>query len=426
MRRPPDSFRRMRLLLLLLFPLTVCGGETPSPPALLHTRIDYNNEFCITFESSVERRYIVQVSPELGKWEDHYLSPFKDNGDGLKVRQLGEYGPSSEFYRVGVLPWRFQSLDTSLDWIGNVSMSRLPDGQPAFVYQNRDRNELYYGEVQVGGGPPLISRVAGTDVEDEPGFWDNSGYTDVTLQIDAAGAPYIVCMDDHAEEMILLRRRADAAGWQRTVILSGLSTPYWAFPKFAISPQGRMGIVYRGDDGSYFALSSIGNPLVWSHRKISNESAHSAHETGIVFNDADDAIVQAYGSFFIDCSSGVISPIQLSGQIQCRRGVDGSLITMGRSFDATNIRRSVDGGLTWMSSYAARLSNDDAAVSIDCDSEGRLSLFRPPALYRQNTPGGAWQRTVMRGGAIHQADPSGKIRLVISEYDGEICLVSED
>ena len=410
----------------MLFPLTAWAGITPAPPAPLGTHIDGNDELCITSAFSVDRRYIVQVSRDLDKWEDHYLSPFKDKGEGLKVRQLGEYAPEREYYRVGVLPWTFQSVDTSGDWIGNTSMSRLPEGGTAFVFQNRDKNELYYGEVTADSETPEIARIVGTGVEDEPGHWDNSGYTDVTLQIDPSGSPWIVCMDDHAEEMILLRKRPDTGGWKRTVILSGLDSPYWAFPKFAISQQGRMGIVYRGNDGSYLALSSISSPAVWTHRKISPLSPHNAYETGIVFNLAGGLIVQADDAFSVNGTTGEISPIQLSGQLQCRTGADGSLITMGRSFDGTMISRSVDGGVIWISSYAERLSYDDAAVSIDCDSEGRLSLFRPPALYRQLTPGGPWHRTAMRGGAVHQSDAAGRIRLLMVEYDGEFSLVTED
>jgi hypothetical protein len=412
---------------LPLLPTTMRAGETPPPPASLRTHIDGNDEFRITFDSSSERRYIVETSQDFGIWEEHYLSPFKDKGDGLSVRQVGEYAPRREFYRVAVLPWRFQSLHSDGGWIGEVSMSRLSGGRTAFVYQNRDLNELYYGVVPDDGGPPVVERVIGTNVADDPGPWDDSGYTDVTLQVGPSGSPRIVCMDDHAEEMILLTKPSGTGGWRREVVRAGLSTPFWTFPKFAISPQGMMGIVYRGDDGSYLALAAEGSHPAWEHRKISDQSPHNAFETGIVFNNSGDAIVQANGSFFIDAATREVSPIWLNGQLQCHRGADGSLLTMGRSFDGTTLSRSVDGGLTWTAGYAARLSvSDAAAVSIDCDPEGRLSLFRPPALYRQLTPGGGWQRTVMRGGAIHQAAPSGKIRLILSEYDREVSWVTED
>lgn len=416
----------VKMLCLWLLPLMACG-MTPAPPRSMLTVIDDNMELGLRFDTSHERRYIVDVSSDLESWEEHYLSPFKDQGEGLKVRQVGEYAPSSEFYRVAVLPWRFQSLDASGDWIGDVSMCLMPDGRTAFVYQNRDSKKLYYCEAPSDGGAPKPERIIGTHVEDEPGFWGNNGHSDVTLQVSEAGIPHVVCRDYVLDELIVLWKPAGSPVWERRIIQSGLLRPFWAFPKFAISKQGILGVVYAGDDGSYFARASIAMPDVWEHRKITTLLPHNAMETGIVFNDSGDAIAQAYGWFRIDAATQQVTPVWTSGQVQCRRGADGSLLTLDRGFDGTRIRRSTDGGETWSENYAARQNvGDYGAVSVDCDLEGRLSLSRPPAVYRQVTAGGAWKRTAMRGGAVHLTQPAGKIQLVIVEYDGEVSLVTED
>jgi hypothetical protein len=416
----------VKTLFLWLLPIMACG-VTPAPPRSMLTVIDDNMELGLWFDTSHERRYIVEVSPDLQSWEEHYLSPFKDQGEGLKVRQVGEYAPLSEYYRLAVLPWRFQSLDASGDWIGDVSMGLMPDGRTAFVYQNRNRNKLYYCEAPGDGGTPEPEGILGTHAEDEPGFWDNNGYTDVTLQVSAAGIPHVVCRDHVVNEVILLWRPAGSPVWERRLIRSGLLRPFWAFPKFAISPQGVLGVVYAGDDGSYFARASIATPDVWEHRKITSSLPNNAMQTGIVFNDAGDAIAQAGGGFRIDAMTQEVTPLWISGQVQCRRAADGSLLTLDRGFDGTSIQRSADGGETWSAAYAARQNiGDSGAVSVDCDLEGRISLSRPPAVYRQITAGGAWKRTAMRGGAVHLTQPEGKIRMVIVEYDGELSLITED
>ena len=393
----------------------------------MDTFLDDNREVTLRFESSNERRYLVDVTQDLKSWEEHYLAPFKDPGEGIKVRQVGEYAPASEFYRMAVLPFRYQSLDVSGDWFGDISMSRLPDGRTAFIYQNRDRRMLHYGECAENGSPPVVERVAGSTGAQNPVFWDTSGYTDLTLQIGPSGVPHVVGRDYTTNDIVLLRKPSGATVWDRRVIRSGLASPYWAFPKFAISPQGMLGVAYRGDDGSYFTHALITAPDSWTNIKISDLSPHGAFETGLIFNNSGDAIIQAGGWFRRDAATGETTPLYLSGQVQTRRGSDGCLLTLDGGFDGTRIRRSTDGGVTWSENYAARQNiGDSGAVSVDCDLQGRLSIFRPPSLYRQLVPGGCWKRVTLRGGAIHSAIAEGRIQMVLIEYDREISLVTED
>ncbi len=402
---------------------------TPPPPHPVWTAFNDNRELGIHFTPDSRRRYRVDVSGDLAAWEEHYLSPFKEKGAGLLVRQVGEYAPAAEFYKVSVLPWLFQPVDVSGDWTGDVSMARLPDGRAAFVYQNRKTNELFYGVRPVVDGAPVVTeRVAGTGVEDYPSWWDNSGYTDVTLQVDVVGVPHIVCMDSHAEELVLLRKPEGGEPWERWIIHSGFETPFWVFAKAAISPQGLLAVVYRKSDGSYVATAETGTPApVWQHRKISMAQPNNARQTGIVFNVAGDLFVQAQNHFRIDAVNGEISIFPGHGQLQCHRGADGSLFQLSLGTDGTSIHRSRDEGSTWEDDHAGHMAwGNGSEASVDSDTDGKPSLMRAPALYRRLAPEGPWQRTVLRGAGLHLTDNAGKIQMILTEYDDDVSLVTED
>ncbi len=424
-------FRGMRFALILSSLAVASGYAIPAPPPSVQMKIDDNRILSLHFVSDPERRYLVEDSADLTSWNDHYFSPFKERGNGVEVRQVGDDAPPMEFYRVSVLPWKFQSLDSSGDWVGDASMALTPDGRGAFVFQNLDTNELYFGETPEAGGVPVVERIIGTGVEDEPDFWDNSGYSDVTLQIGPDGVPFVVCTENLTGAVVILWKPSGAVAWERAEIQPGLGSPsYWSFPKFAISKQGVMGVIYRGDDnGSYYAWASVTDLTHWNHVRFSSTSPSSATWSGIVFNDDGDAIVQsALKHFRIDGVSREAVPIWMYGQPQSRRGADGSLIALERRDRETLVYRSIDGGESWIEGGVSHQDQDGVCVSVDCDAQGCLSVFCPPSLYRQTTAGGPWERTVMRGREYtrHLANGSDKIQLLLVEYDQEVSLVTED
>ncbi len=417
----------MKRLFVLLLPLASLSADTPPPPSPIETRIDEIRMVRLHFDFDPKRRYIVEHSPDLKTWAPHWNAPFKERGGGIEIRQLNEYSPPAEYYRLSVFPWTFRSVDTGGDWFGDFSMDLLPDGRVAFVFQNRTKNELRYGEILADGSLSPMEKISGTGLEDTPGWWDNSGYHDVTFQAAPGGIPYIVCMDTASGELICLWKPSGASVWSRHIICSDISSPHWAFPKFAFSPQGTMGVVYSNADGSYLASASAASPTNWEHRKISTQKASNARESGLVFRPDGIALAQSGGSYRVNLATGTIADIDNPGQIQPRRGADGSLLALTNGPNWASANRSTDGGATWSSaSFSGSFRRGEQASSVHYDSNGVLSVFYSPSIHRLAPGESVWKRTNLNGTGIHLVDGTGRIYLLLREDDGELSLVTED
>lgn len=264
----------------------------------------------LQFNSEADRRYLIEVSQDLFHWESHYLAPFEPCAEGYWIRQLemtNPYTPKAEFYRVSKLPWRFQTIDDSGDWIGDLFLAS--NGSEAFlVYQNRDTNTLLHSVSDQNGrfGPPSV--IGSTCAVGEPGFWDNSGFDEVTL-LHYGGVLYLVCTDDIAKKVIILRKQGNSTEWTRYEISGVIDAHYWAFPKFAISSSGILGVAYRSNEGTMFSYANHSTPELWSTVLVTSDTPDSSSNLKTKFSTESHAniFIKYCGSFLVATEDGSVS-----------------------------------------------------------------------------------------------------------------------
>lgn len=264
----------------------------------------------LDFDSDSNRRYKIEVSTDIKEWGPHYLCPFEASKDGYWVRQLDSsnpYTPDREFYRATRLPWSFQSIATPEGWIGDLFMDSH-DGIAFLVYQNRDNNTLFYAQSDLDGNfsPPLA--IASTGAIDEPGYWDNSGFADVTLA-SCGSSLYLACTDFIAKKVIILRKEANSADWIRHEVSEAINSYFWAFPKFSISSAGVLGIAYRNNEGTVFSYASHASPDHWQSVFVTLDVPYSSSDIKTTFSTPTDANVylQYGGSFLISTTTGSVT-----------------------------------------------------------------------------------------------------------------------
>lgn len=419
----------MQIIPFLL--IAVAHSQTPAPPESVELWIE-NQSRLLDFVAHDDRRYNFEISYDLNDWSQHYLSPLKKRNSPVELGWIDEYSPQSEFYRFSVLPWKFQAIDTSVainqyDWVSDLAMDILPDGKRAFVFQNRTTDHLFYGESLSDGSPSSLVLIDFHVINDT----SDSGFSDVSLAASQDGSIYIVYIDLQSEELVCFRRSASETTWSRNVVASGLSAPFWAFPKFSISPSGRLGIVYAGNDGSYFAWTDSNSSLVWNRLKISNSKPNSAGGNGLVFNSADIALTLFGDAFRINPATSVVNEITLPQGIQSRRGKDGSLIAatngVWSGISYGSISRSTDDGETWFEiTMELPGSTFDAINSVDCNSQSLISFLTGDKLFRQTTPGSPFEISPFPRTGKMVSDEEDKLHMIVLELDGELSLVSED
>jgi hypothetical protein len=264
----------------------------------------------LNFNSEPHRRYLIQVSEDLSNWESHYLAPFEPSEEGYWVRQLdmsNPYTPRAEFYRVSQLPWRFQTIDDSDDKIGDLFLAS--NGSEAYmVYQNRDTNKLLYSVSNQDGSFSPPSVIQSTGAVDEPSFWDNSGFADVTLA-HYGTALYLVCTDDIAKKVIILRKQDNSTEWTRHEISEVIDAHYWAFPKFAISSTGILGVAYRSNEGTMFSYAGHATPEIWRTVLVTSYTPNSSSNFEAKFSTESNAnvYIRYHGSFCVATEDGSVS-----------------------------------------------------------------------------------------------------------------------
>ena len=421
----------MKLQLIPFLLIAVAHSQTPAPPQSVEFRIENRNRL-LDFAAHNDRRYNFEISYDLHDWSQHYLSPLKKRNSPVELGWIDEYSPQSEFYRFSVLPWKFQAIETSVainqfDAVGDLAIDMLPDGKRAFVFQNRTTDRLYYGESLSDGSPSPIVLIDFHVTNDS----SDSGFTNISFAASQDGSRYMVCIDLQSEELVCFRRSASGTKWSRSVVASGLSAPFWAFPEFSISPSGRLGIVYAGNDGSYFSWADSKSPLVWKNLKISNLKPNSASGNGLVFNSANIALTLFGDAFRINPATSVVKKITLPQGIQGRRGQDGSLIAATNSvwsgISYGSISRSTDDGATWFEITVELPGSDfDAIDSVDCNSKGLISFLSGDKLFRQTTPGSSFEISPFPPIGTMVSDKEDKLHMLVLELDGELSLASED
>lgn len=264
----------------------------------------------LEFDSDSDRRYLIQSSNDLNEWGIHYLSPFEYSRDGYWVRQVDRDNPfdsNREFFRVYRLPWSFQVIVESEDWIGDLSLAGSGDG--AFlVFQNRETNELCYTKSDLNGHFEPAVVIAATGAIDEGSIWDNSGFAEVSL-LYYNETLFLVCTDSIAQKVVLLWKSEDSVEWNRHEISEAIDVSAWAFPKFSISDTGVLGVAYASDSGTVFSYASSLSPTVWNMILVTTDKPNSSNSIKTAFGEGSDAhvYVRNSGSFVVNMVTDTVT-----------------------------------------------------------------------------------------------------------------------
>ncbi len=274
---------------------------------------EWNKNFVdvrLWFDANSNRRYVIDRSEDLADWESHYLSPFEYTEEGYWVRQLdlsNPYTPPKEYYKVIRLPWTFQTVDNSGDWIGDMQLTS--NGSELFlVYQNRDSNTLFLSQSDHTGifqSPELIESTGATD---GGSHWDNSGFSDVTI-VHYGSALYLVCTDEIAQKVILLIKGDHSSGWIRHEITGVIERFYWAFPKFSISSSGILGVAHNTNEGVAFSYANHSTPDFWQSVVVTTNTTSCSPFVKTTFSTPTEAniYVEYSGSFQVSTTDGSVS-----------------------------------------------------------------------------------------------------------------------
>jgi len=310
---------------------------------------------CLEFDSDSSRRYLIEVSDGLSLWEPHGLTPFEFSEEGYLVRQLDSsnpYTPRTEFYRVSRLPWTYQTIIDSEDWLGNVSLS-ASDNSALLVYQNRDTNELYFTESNENGVFPAPLVIASTGEVDEPGFWDNSGFAEVTL-VHYNNRIYITCTDFIEKKVIILWKDDLSSEWNRHAISGIIENHYWAFPKFSISSSGMLGLAYAANSGTVFSFADHSSPEDWTSVSVTNSKPNNSASIDTVFSSDTEAhvYIKYGGSYKISTETSAVTsePFPSLEPSDLTEEETEKIDSAYRSESASNVRLSDDRILIVLSS----------------------------------------------------------------------------
>ncbi|MEM7792763.1 MAG: hypothetical protein AAF546_15260 [Verrucomicrobiota bacterium] len=86
----------------------------------------------------------METSSDLTTWEEHWVSPVEtaDNeGDGYSLGNIGYR--TKEFMRLRSIPWKFEPILSSADWLGDFKTAFTSEGSQMILFQNRVENTLY-------------------------------------------------------------------------------------------------------------------------------------------------------------------------------------------------------------------------------------------------------------------------------------------
>ncbi len=423
-------------LLLWLVPGGLAVAGTLPPPDKLDAYLDSDGNFGLTFATHEMRRYILESSLDLATWDQWHFSPLVPQSGGVSRFSLVSPSRPKQFFRVSVLPWDFQPVVRTNNWLGDVSLAMTPQGNLLIVYQDRDANELRLIERTPDGLLSSPSLVATTGMIDEPDFWDNSGYSDVTLQLSADGTRFIVCRDQVAESLVCFWKRQEDAQWQRHEVTGPLWR--WPYPRFNISPDGTLGVLYHDAGDAFLTWAASSAPTQWETLKVKeNESSR----TGFIFNAAGDALLEfPHGADLkVNLRTKAISEAWFPGCLQSIRSAGGRLVALsGTGDDGIRVYRSQDGGDTWQDSWVplalfTRAESGSAAfrsdeeISLVIGASDGVQFFAPQG-------GGAaksWKSTRIsalgtwdRGPLVHLAN--GKAAVILLRDDYGMILGTED
>jgi len=379
----------------------------------------------LQFESTLEDRYLVEVSKDLSEWNEHYLSPFAFSEEGHWVRQLdttNPYTPTSEFYRVSRLEWKFLPVFHSDDWIGDLSMTH--SGEKAlFVFQNRVTNTLYYSELYSNGEISTPEIVANTGIEDEPGHWDNSGFSNISLH-HTGESTVIICVSDTDERILCFKRRNDST-WEKFYVTDVLDAHFWSNPVSCVDSSGNIAVGFLAYGiGVYACWADVGNLDNWNSTKLSDDPAPYQRNTSIAFAANGDLLVRFGASYRLEFEAPVnVSSAYIPGALQKSVLDTSTLLALARGRDDLRIYTSTDNGENWDFEY----STIDGAeiVSGLINADGRLSLFGAGVLHTRELEEPIWHSVrigINDTNSNHTQLDTGQTVVLLLNTEGKILL----
>jgi len=357
-----------------LLMLGVCHSSNGATGPIRCWLDDYTN-FRFSFHHDPVRRFTLEESSDLMSWGEHWISPVKitdDDGSGYSAGTIE--GKARYFIRLKQLPWLFDPVIASSDWLGEFAVAFQPDGKMLFAFQNRTTNSLFLTRQKENGGWDIPELVARTGVDDEPGHYDNNGYRDVRLFVLSNGAILMVCKDEYNGEVICLKRLPNESEWTRHIVSSGLNISIWSGLASALSDDETLAIVFGGSSGSFLYTASAANPHSGSTISISPSLPNG--ESAVSFSDSKHVLIQmgAEVNVSVDLLSGDVGARNIPGRLLSQAMPSSGIVAIKYSYDNSEsggitIFRSLDGDASWTSNYVRLTTFQRGTASLDRDGK---------------------------------------------------------
>lgn len=423
MRSKNTKHRLRRGCITALFACLTAPNSWSTPVGPIDVWLDEYQNFRFRFEHDPMRRFTIEESSDLATWSEHWVSPAKsadDEGSGYTTGGIGTR--TSYFLRFRQLPWLFEPVTSSADWLGDFRVRFKQDGTLVLLYQNRTTNTLYITNREDPGTWSDGELVATTGVPDFPSFWDNNGYHGVQFFILPDGTYLLTCVDQYNGEIICLSRASDESEWARHSIASGFSVPAWVMTTSAVSTDGTLGIAYADGDGFFLYTGPIGDIALGNVIPISTESP--AGHSAILFTGPNEVLVQMGSrTVRIDLVSREVTQMSIPGKLLSSIASDGTIASTTVLDNGIIVYRSEDSGATWDSNYI-ELGELDGGVNL-LNPDGRVATIASwysRLIVHTTTETGELNSLRIANGADAIGDffqfPDGKFGLILARSSG--------
>jgi hypothetical protein len=317
------------------------------------------------------RRFTLEESTELGVWTEHWISPIipeENDGSGFSAGGVGSR--SAYFIRLLPIPWVFEPVMTSGDWLGDFQVAFDPQGALVLLFQNRTTNALHVMEQEQPGIWSEPELVATTGVPDAPGGLDNNGYSGVEFLILADGTRLITCLDQYNGEVICLEASPGGTGWTRHWIAGDFQVPAWVKATSAVSGDDQLAIAYGDPDGCFLYLAPVEE--IGSGKTLFLSSESPVNRPAIVFTGSNELLAYIRSGVRIDLETEDRTGINITGNLLPFSVTNGRLVSMQVGETSVVLFRSTDRGATWNPEYTVLGDLDEALVRFDGDGRARF------------------------------------------------------
>lgn len=327
----------------------------------IQTWIDEFKNFRFDFSHDPTCRYTMEISSDLTTWEEHWVSPVEiaDNeGDGYSSGGIGNR--TREFMRLRSIPWKFEPVISSTDWLGDFRTAFTGEGSQMVLFQNRVENTLFLTKYDDIDGWSEPEPVVSTGVPDEPSHWDNNGYHGVEFHVLSDNSELITCVDQYNGEVICLSRSSSESEWTRHTIASGFSVAAWVSVGSAVSNGGTIAITYGDAAGCYLYTAPVGNIGSGDNLLIASSDPS---KMAITFAGTEDTLIAQIGDeMSIDLNAGTIRNLKIPGNLASTVASDGRIFSTTVRDEGVTVYSSDDKGESWDSNYIDLGEIDGATI----------------------------------------------------------------